>query len=199
MADCALSRDPGNAWSEENSDCAGLNVGAIGYLLSSGRLDPKGHRAVTRTRREDSSSGAETHARCDRRTLRGGLVADYRPHAPLRRGHDAIKKNGARRAHAAFPEDHEELGITRLQLTLCSLFVLMREKGSQIGWKQQPPSSMRTSMPSMHRSSNCSIRPCAASPSLSAVASCLPLHTKPRPSASAAACRDGGRASFVRN
>ena len=67
------------------------------------------------------------------------------------------------------------------------------------GWKRQPPSSMRTSTPSMPRSSSCSTRRCAASRSPSAAGSCLPLPTKPRPSACAAACRDGRRASSVRN
>src|SRR5262245_36066544 len=36
------------------------------------------------------------------------FVADYRPYAPLRHGHDAIK-GMVRRAHAAFPDYHEEL------------------------------------------------------------------------------------------
>jgi steroid delta-isomerase-like uncharacterized protein len=35
-------------------------------------------------------------------------VADYRPYAPLRRGHDAIK-GMVQRAHVAFPDYHEEL------------------------------------------------------------------------------------------
>src|SRR5262249_22757690 len=37
--------------------------------------------------------------------------------------------------------------------------------GGRSGWRQQPPSSTLTSMPSMHRSSNCSTRPYAANPS----------------------------------
>ena len=67
------------------------------------------------------------------------------------------------------------------------------------GWKRRPPSSMRISTPSMPRSSSCSIRRCAASRSPSAAASCLPPPTRPRLSACAAACRDGGRASFARS
>ena len=35
-------------------------------------------------------------------------VADYRPYAPLRRGHDAIK-DMVQRAYVAFPDFHEEL------------------------------------------------------------------------------------------
>lgn len=35
-------------------------------------------------------------------------VADYRPYAPLRHGHDAIKAM-VERAHIAFPDYHEEL------------------------------------------------------------------------------------------
>jgi predicted ester cyclase len=35
-------------------------------------------------------------------------VADYRPYAPLRHGHDAIK-GIVQRAHVAFPDYHEEL------------------------------------------------------------------------------------------
>ena len=35
-------------------------------------------------------------------------VADYRPYAPLRHGHDAIK-GMVERAHIAFPDFHEEL------------------------------------------------------------------------------------------
>jgi steroid delta-isomerase-like uncharacterized protein len=35
-------------------------------------------------------------------------VADYRPHAPLQHGHDAIK-GMVQRAHVAFPDYHEEL------------------------------------------------------------------------------------------
>lgn len=37
-----------------------------------------------------------------------GYVADYRPHAPLRHGCDAIK-GMIQRVHAAFPDYHEEL------------------------------------------------------------------------------------------
>src|SRR5262245_14580084 len=36
------------------------------------------------------------------------FVADYRPYAPLRHGHDAIK-GMVQRAHAAFSDFHEEL------------------------------------------------------------------------------------------
>src|SRR5258705_13854084 len=67
------------------------------------------------------------------------------------------------------------------------------------GWKPQPPSSTPTSMPSMHRSSNCSTPLYVANPLPSAVVSSSRLHTKPRYLESAAACRGGGRASFVRN
>ena len=54
-------------------------------------------------------------------------------------------------------------------------------------------------MPSTPRSSSCSTRPCAASPSPSAAGSCSPLPTKPRPSGCAAACRGGARASSARS
>ena len=36
------------------------------------------------------------------------FIADYRPYAPLRHGHDAIR-GMVRRAHVAFPDYHEEL------------------------------------------------------------------------------------------
>jgi predicted ester cyclase len=39
---------------------------------------------------------------------RANYVADYRPCAPLRRGHNA-SKDMVQRAHAAFPDYHEEL------------------------------------------------------------------------------------------
>ena len=48
----------------------------------------------------------------------------------------------------------------------------------------------------MPRSSSCSTLRCAASPSPSVVGLCLPLRTKPSPSGSAAACRDGRRAQL---
>ena len=44
-------------------------------------------------------------------------------------------------------------------------------------------------MPSMHRSSSCSTHLCVANRSRSAAASCSLRHTRPRPSASVAACR----------
>ena len=58
---------------------------------------------------------------------------------------------------------------------------------------------MRTSTPSMPRSSNCSTRLCAASRSLSAAEWCLRPPTRRRPSACRAACRDGGRGSSARS
>ena len=36
------------------------------------------------------------------------FIADYRPYAPLRHGHDGIRSM-VRRAHVAFPDFHEEL------------------------------------------------------------------------------------------
>src|SRR5215204_5051403 len=66
------------------------------------------------------------------------------------------------------------------------------------GWKQQLPSSMRTSTPSMHRPSNCSIPRCPASRPPWGAESCSPPRTRPRPLESAAACQDGERESFVR-
>ena len=74
-----------------------------------------------------------------------------------------------------------------------------RTADERLGWKRPPPSSMRTSTPSTPRSSSCSTRRCAASRSPSAAGSCLPRPTKPRLSACAAACRDGGRASSARS
>jgi hypothetical protein len=88
---------PGNAWSEENSDCAALNVEAIGYLPLFRLACSKGHHPVTRTRREQTSSGRRRTLDAIDKLLRGGLVADYRPHAPLRCGHDANQRNGAAR------------------------------------------------------------------------------------------------------
>ena len=61
-----------------------------------------------------------------------------------------------------------------------------------------PPSSTPTSMPSTPRSSSCSTRRSAASRSRSAAAWCSPRPTRRRPSACAAACRAGGRASSAR-
>ena len=58
---------------------------------------------------------------------------------------------------------------------------------------------MRTSTPSTPRSSSCSTRRCAASRSPSAAAWCSPPPMRPRRSACAAACRDGGRASSARS
>jgi predicted ester cyclase len=64
-------------------------------------------------------------------------VADYRPYAPLRHGHDAIK-GMVQRAHIAFPDYHEELEemiaegdkvVVRLTIT-----------GTQLGqWGPLPP------------------------------------------------------------
>ena len=64
-------------------------------------------------------------------------VADYRPYAPLRRGHDAIK-GMIQSAHTAFPDYHEELEemiaegdkvVVRLTIT-----------GTQLGqWGPLPP------------------------------------------------------------
>src|SRR5258706_3211574 len=69
--------------------------------------------------------------------------------------------------------------------------------GERFGWQRQLPSSMQTWMPFMPRSSSCSTLRYAANPSLLVVGWCLPLPTKRRPSGSAAACRDGRRASSV--
>src|SRR5262249_32150001 len=66
-------------------------------------------------------------------------------------------------------------------------------------WRQQPPSSTLTSMPSMHRSSNCSTRPCAANPSPWAAGWCSPPRMKPSHLESVAVCRDGGPVSCVHN
>jgi predicted ester cyclase len=64
-------------------------------------------------------------------------VADYRPYAPLRHGHDAIK-GMVQSAHVAFPDYHEELEemiaegdkvVVRLTIT-----------GTQLGqWGPLPP------------------------------------------------------------
>ena len=95
----------------------------------------------------------------------------------------------------------------------CSLYVLAGRadskklrlvtfKSSRVdlsAWKRWPPFSMRTWTPSMPRSSSCSTRRCAASPSPSAAGSCSPPPTRPRLSGCAAGCRDGRRASSVRS
>src|SRR5262249_809585 len=71
--------------------------------------------------------------------------------------------------------------------------------GGRSGWRQQPPSSTRTSMPSMHRSSNCSTRPYAANPSPLAAGQCTPRRTKPSHLGSVAVCQVGGLVRLVRH
>src|SRR5262249_56179894 len=71
--------------------------------------------------------------------------------------------------------------------------------GGRSGWRQQPPSSTLTSMPFMHRSSNCSTRPYAANPSPLAAGWCSLPRTKPSHLESVAVCQGGGLVSCVRN
>ncbi len=64
-------------------------------------------------------------------------VADYRPYAPLRRGHDAIK-GMVQRAHAAFPDYHEEL--EEMVAEGDKVVVRLTITGTQLGqWGPLPP------------------------------------------------------------
>jgi steroid delta-isomerase-like uncharacterized protein len=65
------------------------------------------------------------------------FIADYRPYAPLRHGHDAIR-GMVRRAHVAFPDYHEELE----EMVAEGDKVVMRFTitGTQLGqWGTVPP------------------------------------------------------------
>jgi predicted ester cyclase len=64
-------------------------------------------------------------------------VADYRPYAPLRHGHDAIK-GMVQRAHAAFPDFHEEL--EEMVAEGDKVVVRLTITGTQLGqWGPLPP------------------------------------------------------------
>lgn len=64
-------------------------------------------------------------------------VADYRPYAPLRRGHDAIK-GMVTRAHIAFPDYHEEL--EEMIAEGDKVVVRFTITGTQLGqWGPLPP------------------------------------------------------------
>ena len=64
-------------------------------------------------------------------------VADYRPYAPLRRGHDAIK-GMVQCAHAAFPDYHEEL--EEMVAEDDKVVVRLTITGRQLGqWGPLPP------------------------------------------------------------
>jgi predicted ester cyclase len=64
-------------------------------------------------------------------------VADYRPYAPLRHGHDAIKSM-VQRAHAAFPDFHEEL--EEMVAEGDKVVVRLTITGTQLGqWGPLPP------------------------------------------------------------
>jgi predicted ester cyclase len=65
------------------------------------------------------------------------FVADYRPYAPLRHGHDAIK-GMVQRAHAAFPDYHEEL--EEMIAEGDKVVVRFTITGTQLGqWGPLPP------------------------------------------------------------
>ena len=65
------------------------------------------------------------------------FVADYRPYAPLRHGHDAIK-DMVQRAHAAFPDFHEEL--EEMIAEGDKVVVRLTISGTQLGqWGPLPP------------------------------------------------------------
>jgi len=65
------------------------------------------------------------------------FVADYRPYGPLRRGHDAIK-GMVQRAHAAFPDYHEEL--EEMVAEGDKVVVRLTITGTQLGqWGPLPP------------------------------------------------------------
>jgi steroid delta-isomerase-like uncharacterized protein len=64
-------------------------------------------------------------------------VVDYRPYAPLRRGHDAIK-DMVRRAYVAFPDFHEEL--QEMIAEGDKVVVRFTITGTQLGqWGPLPP------------------------------------------------------------
>ena len=64
-------------------------------------------------------------------------VADYRPYAPLRQGHDAIK-DMIQRAHVAFPDFHEEL--EEMVAEGDKVVVRLTITGTQLGqWGPLPP------------------------------------------------------------
>jgi predicted ester cyclase len=64
-------------------------------------------------------------------------VADYRPYAPLRHGHDAIK-DMIQRAHTAFPDYHEEL--EEMIAEGDKMVVRFTITGTQLGqWGPLPP------------------------------------------------------------
>jgi len=64
-------------------------------------------------------------------------VADYRPYAPLRQGHDAIR-GMIQRAHAAFPDFHEEL--EEMVAEGDKVAVRFTITGTQLGqWGPLPP------------------------------------------------------------
>src|SRR5215471_5936080 len=85
-----------------------------------------------------------------------------------------------------------------MDLPIDPLFPFCSHGCGQSGWRQQPPSSTLTSMPSMHRSSNCSTRPCGANPSPWAAGWCSPPRMKPSHLESVAVCRDGGGRELCR-
>jgi steroid delta-isomerase-like uncharacterized protein len=65
------------------------------------------------------------------------FVADYRPYAPLRHGHDAIR-GMVQRAHAAFPDFHEEL--EEMIAEGDKVVVRFTITGTQLGqWGPLPP------------------------------------------------------------
>jgi steroid delta-isomerase-like uncharacterized protein len=69
------------------------------------------------------------------------FIADYRPYAPLRHGHDAIR-GMVRRAHVAFPDYHEEL--EEMVAEDDKVVVRFTITGTQLGqWGSVPPTGKR--------------------------------------------------------
>jgi predicted ester cyclase len=68
-------------------------------------------------------------------------VADYRPYAPLRRGREGIR-DMIRRAHATFPDYHEEL--EELIVEGDKVVVRLTVTGTQLGsWGPLPPTGKK--------------------------------------------------------
>src|SRR6516165_8472638 len=92
--------------------------------------------------------------------------------------------------------DHEDLEASVVvTITIYQLPIFC----GRSGWRRQPPSFTLTSMRSMHRSSNCLTRPCAANPSPLAAGWYSPPRTKPSHLESVAVCQDAGLVSCVRS
>src|SRR5262245_56420475 len=153
------------------------------------RLKPKARRRIWRRRwtKAIRICGGDVRA-----ALRATLVANSFLEGEVERLTRAISR-GFARGLIRKPPEQARMRFAGVALDGATTFV------ERSGWTQQPPSFTPTSMPSMHRLSNCSIRRCAANPLRLAAESYWPHRTRLKHSESAAACRVGGRASFVRN